>query len=219
MADNHGFLERRRANREIHIERSRRSPLPLIFGVALLLVLMVVVWPDDGATGVGTPMPDAGGSVVSDSEMRAADVDAAIEDYVRFVADRRARDAIGPKHEYTAEGIRRLAGAISAVAARDSVAVGALEPRVQTLRERADALQRDPSARTHALKTREAFLLAASVLESIQDRRFRNLDGEATAVLRAAEDVKARTPLMGQADAVQRFFDRAANLLRAMRSG
>jgi hypothetical protein len=219
MADNEDPFARRRANRNIHIERRNRSPLPWLVGALLLVVLAVVFWPERaGRSGAGYAMPDAGGSVVTDPEMRPADVDAAIGDFARFVSSRRPRDVIGPKHEYTVEGIRRLATAISALAVRDTVAGRALEPRIQALRDRADALQRDPNADTHALKTREAFLLAASVLESIQDRRFRNLDGDATAVLRAAEAVRVAQPLTEQADAVERFFERSSHLLRAMAS-
>jgi hypothetical protein len=195
MADNEDVVERRRANRNLHVVRRNSSATPWIFGALLLVIVLVVVfWPD------------------------RADVDAAVEDFARFVSSPEARDAIGPKHEYTAEGIRRLATAISALAHQDTVAGRELEPRIQALREHADALQRDPNADTHALKTREAFLLAASVLDSIQDRRFPNLDGDATAVLRAAEGVKPRQPLTEQADGLDRFFERTSHLLRRMGS-
>ena len=220
MADNEEFVERRRPNRNLHIERRNPSALTWILGAVLLVIVLALAFSPDGAgrPGPGYVMPDAGGSVVPDSEMRAAEVDAAIGDFARFVSGQRARDVIGPKHEYTAEGIRRVAAAISALAREDTLAGGAVRPRIQALRDRANALQRDPNADTHALKAREAFLFAASILESIQDRRFRNLDGDATAVLRAAEDVTARRPLTEQADAIERFFERTSHLLRAMGS-
>src|SRR5918999_921166 len=170
MADNEEFVERRRPNRNLHIERRNPSALTWILGAVLLVIVLALAFSPDGAgrPGPGYVMPDAGGSVVPDSEMRAAEVDAAIGDFARFVSGQRARDVIGPKHEYTAEGIRRVAAAISALAREDTLAGGAVRPRIQALRDRANALQRDPSADTHALKAREAFLFAASILESNQ---------------------------------------------------
>jgi hypothetical protein len=220
MTDSHDFTERRRKVPNFRVERRRRSAAPWIVGAVSLLIVAAVLWPDPaGRQGVDYAMSGADGAVVTDSELRAADTtEVAIGDYVRFVGSQRARNVIGPKHEYTAEGIRRLATAIAALAVRDTVA-GALMPRIQGLRKQADALQRGPSADTHALKTREAFLLAASILESLQERRFPELDGDAAAVFRAAEGVRARTALTAQADAVERFFERTAHLLQGMRSG
>jgi hypothetical protein len=220
MTDSHDLPERRRRVPNFRVERRRRSAAPWIVGAVSVLIVAAVLWPDPaGQNGVRYAMSDADGAVVTDSELRAADTEAAVGDYVRFVGSQPARNVIGPKHQYTADGIRRLATAISALARLDTVAGSALMPRIQALGEQADALQRDPSADTHALKTREAFVLAASILESLQQARFPELDGDAAAVLRAAEGVSARTALTAQADAVERFFERTAHLLQGMRSG
>jgi hypothetical protein len=208
------FIERRRV---IHVAGRRRSTVPWVLGAAMIVALLVVLWPQrvGGPAGEYT-VAGANDAAATAVESGAADADSVIGDFARFVSGRRTRDVLGPRHEYTAEGIRRLAAAIAAVTTQDSVAVGALEPRIQALRLRAEALQRDPKVDTHALRTREAFLLAASILNDAQDRRFPHLDGDAATVRRAAESIVAGEALTKQADAVERFFERSAHLLRAM---
>ena len=217
MADDHGFFGRRRANRIIPFEPRGYGVAGRILGALLLVVILIAVfWPNAGR-GDDYVTSDAGDAVQSDGEIRAVAMDGPVRDYLGFVDSVQAPDVPGLKHEYTAEGIRRLAAAIFAVAVRDSVAVAALEPRIRALRAGADALERAPSARTHARRAREAFLVGGSVLQSLQDRRYEHLERESTAVLKAAEEVRLRKPLVEQAEAIQRFFDRSAELLRAMR--
>jgi hypothetical protein len=219
MADSHEFPERRRASAASRGQRRGRGAASWILGAVLLVLVLAIAFSPGRRTrdDVSNAMPGVNGSVVTDADLRAVAAHGAIDSFARFVASARARDMAGPRHEYTAEGIRRLAVAINDLAVLDTVAGGALRPRIDALRERADALQRDPADDTHALETREAFLLAASVLESIQDRRFPDLDDQAAAVVRAADDVKARTLLTEQTSAIEGFFNRTSELLRAMR--
>ncbi len=150
MADTHGFFERRRANRTIRIERRSRNPMPWILGALLVLILAALLWPNgDGRDGTSYVMPGVGGSIVTDADLRMMAADSAIDNFARFVNAPRAGAVVGPKHEYTAEGIRRLAVAINMLAIQDTVAGGALGPRIQALQARADALQRDANADTH----------------------------------------------------------------------
>ena len=216
MTGNESF-ENRGADRSAGPRRRTWGAVPWIMGALLLVILAVMFLPQRAdRRGVEVAMPEVGGTLATGADRLVADVDVAVGEFVDFVTTRRASDAMGLQHEYTAEGLRRLAAAISALATRDTVAGFELEPRIQMLRERADALQRDPNADTHARQAREAFLVAASVLEDIQDRRFPHLDGEATAVVRAAEGVEAGRPLTEQESAVGTFFERASHLLRGM---
>jgi hypothetical protein len=91
----------------------------------------------------------------------------AISQYLQFVDNRSSRDA-SPSHEYTADGLRQLSAALAAVASRDNVGGAAWQPRIEEIRTRADAMQRDPSSLQHAQQTREAFVMAASLIDQMR---------------------------------------------------
>jgi hypothetical protein len=98
-------------------------------------------------------------------------------------------------HEYTAEGLRRLAAALAASGkmARTPELAGSLS-------QAADDLARDPRSLRHAAIARQAFIAAAQALGSSR-------------VQRAAEALSVDEPLRAQKRRVERFFDEAAAAL------
>ena len=201
----------------IEIEPKRRSVWPWIIG---LLVLALVAWlvlapRDEGDVAVvSAPVATPADGAVEATQPAGAPMP--VEDFLSWVGGTEARERMGRDHEYTADGIRRLAAALGAVVSQQRIADTAFDAALIGLRQRADALQRDATADMHALEAREAFLLAASTIEGVQQRRFPNLAAETTEAWRTARAVNAQRPLLEQQEQVREFFDRAAAALRRM---
>jgi len=202
---------------EIHIEHNKRSLWPFVIGLLLLLLvgwLVLTQFGDDDAVVVA---PEAG-AVVDPTPAVAATPAAtgAVAEFIRYADSTRAAQAMGLGHDFTADGIRKLAAAIDDAARSDTVANAALAPQLADLRQRADSLQRNPDATSHALHTREAFLIAASLIQNLQERRAPDRAADANAVWAAARRIDARRPLLEQSADVERFFERAATALGSL---
>jgi hypothetical protein len=210
---------------ELHIERKERSAWPwILLGLALLGLLL---WyflgrgdADDGvvadtAAGVVTDTSAAPGAAPGAMPGTAGDA-GAVAAFLAYTDERRSRQDADLTHEYTADGIRRLAAALDVVARQDTVGGAALQPRLDSLRQGADALQRNAESMQHAEQARAAFTSAAGIMAAVQERRFPDLGDEVGQVREAAEAVRPGAPLLEQRAQVQTFFDRAAAALRTM---
>jgi hypothetical protein len=198
---------------EINIVRKNKSIWPwVLIGIVALALL---VWWTQGRNN-GTPqfgVASADSTLVRDSS--AAMNSGAVNDFVRF-AETDPQATVS--HEYTAEGLRKLAAGLDAVAASGSIDGVDVKLRANEVRERADSLERDPMTLTHARQTREAFLLAASVLQQVQETRFEEMADQSRQVMDAAKDLEADEPLLSQTPKVRKFFSSAATALRGMTS-
>jgi hypothetical protein len=199
---------------ELHIQRERDRTW--IWAVAILIVLGSVAWlafgPDERRDAADGMPPMTGASLMaSDGEL--VGVPLPVNEYLRFVADSRAERDADHGHAYTADGLRRLAGALGALSERDGKSDENIQSRVTMLRDRADALQRDPQSTEHARYARDAFDAAAELMRAMQTEASSNAVAEAS---QAAGALEPNTMLLMQREAVQRFFDRAGTVLRAM---
>ncbi|HEU4631360.1 MAG TPA: hypothetical protein VFS08_16530 [Gemmatimonadaceae bacterium] len=141
----------------------------------------------------------------------------AVNDYLAFAAEGRQRGAVGLDHEYTADGIRRLADALTAVAEQRDVATDVVSARADSLRGFAGTLQEEPNSRRHADLAHRAFLLATRILDDLQRAGAGDsVTGAVDNARRAAEAVQPQTPLLDQTSAVQRYFDAAGAALETM---
>ena len=134
-------------------------------------------------------------------------VPVAVTSYLQFVEDRSAADA-STSHTYSADGFRHLAAALETVTSQADVASGARE-----IRARADSLQQNSAATTHARQAREAALIAAGLLERIQDAGRPEAVERARQVNEAALAIKVDERLLDQTDRVQAFFRQTAQVL------
>ena len=139
-----------------------------------------------------------------------------VNDFLRFVEDNRARSEMGRDHEFTADGIRRLAAALGAMAASDTAGAVALRPRVDSLRAQADSLQRNADSGQHSAQTRRAFDRSVSLLDAMQQRRQGSAAGPVNELRQAAQGVQPSRQLLEQRAEVQRFFERAADAIRSL---
>jgi hypothetical protein len=119
-------------------------------------------------------------------------------------------------HAFTATAIRNLTAALEALAPAGSVDV---QDELMTLRQQVSLLQRDPRSTEHADLTRATFRTIAGLMSAIQQARFPNALGDVANVKAAAARLDARRPLLEQREAVQTFFDRAADAVRHMSAG
>lgn len=204
---------------ELHIERKERSALPWVLGGLLLLALALwFLFGRGDDTTEGAAAGAVADSVAAASAPMSGEADAmpaAVTALAQF-AGTRATGQADHTHQYTADGLRRLADALGAVTERATVSGVDVEPRLAEIRERADALQQDPTSTEHARQAREAFLLASGLMQQVQEARFSELAAEVREVNDAALAVEADQLLLPQLADVERFFERAAYALQAM---
>ena len=212
-----------------NIEIQRKQPHAVWWILGLILLTLLLVWLFAGRNREGivggalgddtlgiaappatTPLP---GTAVG------ASADGAVADYLTHVRGEGDFSDMGRAHAYTSTGLRLLASAIEQVARADTTGRASVEARLTTLRERAEALQRDPSSPQHARMTRDAFTAAADAMRELQRVRFPAAAGEVERARSAAEALSASRPLLEQRDAAHAFFQRAGDALQRMRAG
>lgn len=211
---------------ELHIEKKDRPVWPWIaLGV---VVLAVVAWllmarDDTPRTAAGDAAPGAIADTTPGAAARADDPAATIDgapsevnDYLRYTAEHRSRVDAGLSHEYTADGIRRLANALGAITERDTVGGTEVSSLVDGLRNQADSLERNPESSRHSRYAREAFVSASELMQALQQRSYPNAGAEVGQARQAAEAVDVNAQLLTQRTQVQGFFDQSARAVQAM---
>lgn len=194
---------------EIKLEKKGTPIWPWILG---LLLLAALLWyflgrNDDGVTTVGDSTavvsPMDSGAVV------AGGVDGAPGgeiDFFAFVDRNDMSRETEANHEYTADGIRRLAAMLQRNAGTAGGA--ATSGPWMTMSMLADSLQMtDPNSDRHADMAKRAFQLAVGAMGT----------GTGTAEARTAADaIDTNRMLLEQSAQVRTFFERARDALRAM---
>ncbi len=215
---------------ELHVQEKERSVWPWILGAVIVLALLFyLIWGRGDGTNVGmmddndsTMVSQAPNSDPNSAMMGSASgtvAGSAVSEYLQFV-DARPSRASNRAHDYTADGLRKLSDAISEIVSGDSVGGVALQPRINEIRERADGMQQNANATEHAMQTREAFAVAASLIGQMQDgpRSTRNTTASDNrdALTDAAMTIEPSRPLLDQTDRIEQFFSEAGNALRNM---
>ena len=217
---------------EIPIERKEgRNWLPLIGGLLALLVLgFCFLRPgnDDTATatndtsGVGTAVGTAaaGAAGATDSAAAAAAASAAApaggaraasDAFTTYVAQRDTANESEGRHQYTAEGVRRLAAALEEISGGNpSIAVWA-----DSMRSAVGRLQRSSDKDVHADDARAAFNAAVSAMAAIDKARGQTRDVEP--MRKIAAELSSTRPLVPQLPVVHRFFEAARDAVHAMK--
>jgi len=207
---------------ELHVQRKERSVWPWI--LAAVIVLALLVWflfgrgddvnlaeiDDTDSTMVGAvPNTEMMGSTTQTAQ------GGAVAQYLQFV-DARASRAAGVAHDYTADGLRQLAAALSEVSTNDSAGGVSQAQRIQEIRERADAMQRDPTSTQHALQAREAFTMISSMIAQMSGQATARAAGNLDALQNAAMGIDPNRDLLEQANQIEEFFAQAGQAIRNM---
>lgn len=170
-----------------------------------------------GAAGVGNAgAARVNGAAVTGALARGVTPGDAVQSFIKFDRDQRALAGADTTHEYTADGLRRLAVALGAINERDAAHSSTLRPRLTALLNRANELEKNPGSMRHADYTRAAFLDAASVMSMLQQQSFPTLQNDVAQVKQAATSIQPNMPLLQQKGAVQKFFDSSADAVSAM---
>lgn len=207
---------------EIRVEK-KKSIWPWILGLLLLALILWAVFEAmdrDEPVVAGEPVetvpaePDRGGFADE------AAVPAEVEQFASTCVTDVAPEAMGREHEYTVQCIEHLAASISAVIERPERVSLDLQQRVQEFEETAQRLEEsDPESQEHAGMTREVFVSAADLLNSVQEELYigqSEIDQQVSQLEQTAAAVKADTPMLEQREDVQAFFQQAADALRNM---
>jgi hypothetical protein len=207
---------------EIPIERKEgRNWLPLILLGLLALALLVfflrrdraepgVATADSTATTTATAAGTVAGGAAAGTTA-GGDADVAIAQFVQFAQQRDTTRESEDQHQYTAEGTRRLAAALEAMAG------GSPDIRVygDSMRSSIERLQRSSATDRHADDAKAAFSAAVSAMGEIDRARGRTRD---VAPMRAVySELNGQRPLLPQLGTVHRFFDAAAQALQDAR--
>jgi hypothetical protein len=214
---------------DIRTQRTRPLWPWVIAGLVLLaIILWLILGRGDRAPAtdplVGDPAPTAVDPAVppppaaepDPAPATVAGAPAPVNQFLSYTQELRARPAVEITHEHTAEGLRHLADALAAMAQRDQIVVAEIEEQVSVLRKHADALQQEPEAARHPAHAREAMLGAVKLMEVLQTQRYPQLEQEVAQARNAATDIQAGVQLPEQADDVQRFFNRSAQVVHGM---
>lgn len=133
---------------------------------------------------------------------------APVEEFIVFAAaDPEQGPPVGLDHEYTSEGIRRLAAALRVLVAESG---GAATDELAQFDEQADRLGRDRRSHEHADIVRSVFTAAVRELVAITSM-------PAPELQHAANAITPEVPLLQQHGRVQRFFRMAAVVIREHR--
>jgi hypothetical protein len=212
---------------EINVQR-KTGPAPWLWLVVFLAVL-VLAWlvlglagreervgvavplspaePSPAATAIvpgGTAAtPGVGGPPAAEAMPPAVE---AFREYLRQEGAKPGRD-----HQYTAEGIRRLAGALQAMAG-ETAAEQDIREQLAQMREAAEQLQAEPDSSNHAGTARRAFETAAGVIARLAQAH-PGTQGHVAPLREAVQDLTPEQPLLQQMPAVNQFFERAAEMM------
>jgi hypothetical protein len=216
---------------ELHVQRKEPNIWPWVLGGLLLLALILwfVFGRGDGQVGRMADQADSTmqsapmmGQQGTGTQQRSAagqldDVSGPVSQFVQF-AEQGAAAQASQSHEYIANGLRQLAGALRDITGDEASGV-LVRPRLDEIEQRADDLQRDPTSTGHALKAREAFLMAASLMGQMQNEVEAASATSVQNAMTAAEAISPNALLLEQTTEIQRFFDQAAVAVRALAEG
>jgi hypothetical protein len=193
---------------DIETAKSPRRIWPWIAGVVGVLVI-AWIWVARSGNQPGEPVDATAQRPLSEPVGTTGLPTAPVRDYQQFsgvIEGGRDIPEMGVDHNFTAEGIRKLAAALESLVGENANAD--TRAKLEQFRRDADRLQDDPKSTEHAQIVRDVFSAAADVIASFKG-------GPAAADLRAlAESIDPNQPLLRQRDTVRSFFRESAQAIR-----
>ncbi len=133
-----------------------------------------------------------------------------VSGYLSYVSD---KSKMGVDHEYTNNALIELMNAVQAKAGEMNYDISA---DMQQVRQSAQAITKDPTAKTHANTIKEAGTKLADIMEKMQKEKYPDLSQDVQDVKTAANNIKPDVQTLQQKDQINKFFDEAADVLKKM---
>lgn len=201
---------------ELHVERKQSNIWPWVFGGLILLAL--IIWL--GMRAVDTPettgLTDSAVVVTPDAMAIDQDTPAAVTAFLQYVDSQVEATDAGVAHEYTSTGMQRLVTAFDAVVERDTLSSVEVAPLLAEMRALTDSIQMNSQSMDHAHYAREAFVIAARLMEAKQQAGGTPPPSAVADMRSTAESIQPTVPLLDQIASVRRFFAQTATAFRAM---
>ncbi|WP_017734094.1 hypothetical protein [Nafulsella turpanensis] len=204
---------------DIRIEKDKNKPVwPWILA---LLVLVALGWWIFADSEPVEPEPVAYEQPILEeervsNELTGVSAIGAVSEFTQFVEEPLEGADMGLDHEYTSDGILRLQNALVAIAEQETSMDAEIQERIGALEEVAREIQTDPYVLKHADKMHEAFVLAAELMDAIQEDSFLEVDTEVTEVMEAAHAINPEENALDQKDKIRNYFVEAKEALEAM---
>ncbi len=133
-----------------------------------------------------------------------------VSGYLTYISD---KSKMGVDHEYTNNALIWLMNAVQAKANEINYNIDA---DMQSVRQDAEAIQKDPSSTNHAEMIKQAGTKLANILEKMQNENYPDLSNDVQEMKTAADNIQGSVQTLEQKDQINTFFDEAADVLRKM---
>ena len=193
--------------------KSLASWMPWLW-VIWVVVLLVLLWMASDTGGTPTAAAETSGPAGAGRTPTVSRL--ALVDFGAFVVERNALRNPDGTSAYTSEGIRKLADALADVTRDGAAEDGRARGQIEEVRASAALVQGGVWPETQGRLVREAFVTATEVMTRMQASRYPHLDRAMSETREAARRIRHDRPLPEQNDAIQRFFERSHDMLRAM---
>jgi hypothetical protein len=125
---------------------------------------------------------------------------------------------MGLDHEFSHNALTQLANATVALAQAHNMGTELnVRSEAEMIKQKADAITRDPYATTHADDIRTAAMSISNILDQVQNAHYPGLEGAMNEVANAARDINPETLTLDQKEDVRNFFGSARVAIDAMR--
>lgn len=135
-----------------------------------------------------------------------------ISDYKGFIED---KEKMGVDHEYSKTALDKLIDATEAVANSLNVDI---KTDLATARINADAITKDPTALNHAEKIKNAGNTITQSLKKIQMQKYPDLENSMSELENSLASITPATKTLEQKDVIQKFYDKAGEVLTNMKN-
>jgi hypothetical protein len=205
-------------------KKNNNQPVwPWVLGILVIAGLIwaaVELFDTDAQREYGPVAVDEPGRTTTDDNNGDADVfDLGannVDDFVEFVEERDASEEASVDHEYTHDGLNKLADAIDALENDLELDDLDVNERTDLIRDNADYITEDWEDTDHSDSIRRAFEVATDLIAAIQSRYFPQLEGQVNQLRNQTQNFDPNNLTLEQKQIIEQYFVQASEILRSM---
>lgn len=203
---------------EIEIQKKKNNNIwPWIIGlivVAALIWLLAGAFDDDDDVVEQEPVSTT--AAISDAEpISSDDMPDDVEEYITF-ANQDDQSEMGVEHEYTSQGITKLALALDALVEEKGIQDVNVDEKRRMMQSKADYIQQNWESTKHADSLKSAFSAANELMASIQEANYPDMGPQVGELETAAEAIDPQDLTLEQKNIIKNYFDKSSQILQAM---